>query len=363
VADVAEPIEAFTDEFATDTWHHILINFDGEVGTVFVNGVLENEIDLGVDLGPSGTGMHIGTTQDSTNPFIGLLDEVAIWDRSLSFEVDGSDQVTGGEVATILNSGIHSLGNVDAIGYWPFDDQSDPMVVVDESGNDNTGLLPDVTLGGEIAISAVEPGGELSDGTEAAGRRVMFPIVDTGFDSLTDDGLALFDAAIAWLVGEASGVPGDYNDDGVLDALDIDLQAVEMKKDPADQDLAKFDHNGDGVVDLGIAGPNESNWGDRLIWIRNLRGTSVGDVNFDNVFDSGDLVLALTGAKYGSGEMATWEQGDWNGDMVFDSGDLVLAFQDGQYVAAAVPAAVPEPSSIVLVMLGVTLVLLRRRSA
>ncbi len=31
---------------------------------------------------------------------------------------------------------------------------------------------------------------------------------------------------------------GDYNGDGVLDAKDIDLQTAEMKKDPADQDLA-----------------------------------------------------------------------------------------------------------------------------
>jgi hypothetical protein len=158
-------------------------------------------------------------------------------------------------------------------------------------------------------------------------------------------------------------LPGDYDGSGTLDAADIDLQAEEMKKDPADQDLARFDHNGDGVINVGQAGPNESQWGDRLIWIRNLRGTSVGDVNFDNVFDSGDLVLALQGAKYGSGDMATWVEGDFNGDMVFDSGDLVLAFQDGGYVAAAESAvnSVPEPSSLVLLLGLVGLPLARRR--
>jgi hypothetical protein len=162
------------------------------------------------------------------------------------------------------------------------------------------------------------------------------------------------------------GIPGDYNGDGELNALDIDLQAVEMKKPAAEQDLAKFDHNNDGVVNVGVAGSNESNWGDRLIWIRNLRGTSVGDVNLDNVFDSGDLVLALQGSKYavdaGNAQMATWVEGDWNGDMVFDSGDLVFAFQDGQYVAASAPS-VPEPASILMLIAGWIGIAIRHRRA
>jgi hypothetical protein len=159
------------------------------------------------------------------------------------------------------------------------------------------------------------------------------------------------------------GLEGDYNDDGILDALDIDLQAAEMKKPVAEQDLAKFDHNGDGVVDLGAAGPDSSNWGDRLIWIRSLRQTSVGDANLDNVFDSGDLVGVFGESKYGTGEMATWAQGDWNGDMLFDSGDLVLAFQDGGYVTGAT-AAVPEPGSYLMLTIGlVGLAIYRRRFA
>jgi hypothetical protein len=140
---------------------------------------------------------------------------------------------------------------------------------------------------------------------------------------------------------------GDYDGNGVLDAADIDLQAVEMKKDPADQDLAKFDHNGDGVIDVGT--PDVP--GDRLIWIKDLRQTSVGDANLDGVFDSGDLVAVFGEGKYDTGEMATWEQGDWSGDMSFDSSDLVLAFQDGGYVAGGV-AAVPEPSGCLLTVLG-----------
>lgn len=167
---------------------------------------------------------------------------------------------------------------------------------------------------------------------------------------------ALTEAEIAEIIGGGGGLEGDYNGDGVLDGTDINLQAVEMKKDLADQDLAKFDHNDDGVIDVGTpAAP-----GDRLIWVKDLRMTSVGDSNFDDVFDSGDLVQVFGEGKYDTGEMATWEQGDWSGDMLFDSGDLVLAFQDGGYVTGAA-AAVPEPSSLVLAMLAISLMWVRWR--
>jgi hypothetical protein len=79
------------------------------------------------------------------------------------------------------------------------------------------------------------------------------------------------------------------------------------------------------------------------------------------MFDSGDLVLVFAGGKYETGEMAGWALGDWDGDMAFGSGDLVFAFSDGGYVAGASPAAVPEPSGIVLLLLGTLLMVKRRR--
>ena len=220
---------------------------------------------------------------------------------------------------------------------------------------DNTVSLSDSA---QIAISAVAEGGELQDGTLAPGPRVNFPIENNGFASLTDDGLTLFNAALEWLLSDPSNaIPGDYNRDGVVDAMDADRQAVEMKS--ATPDLATFDENGDGEV-------NEA---DRLIWVKTHtlegNGTYVGDANLDGEFNSGDLVEVFSAGKYEQGVMAGWAEGDWDGDMVFDSGDLVAAFSDGGYEQGpfmpAAPAAVPEPSSIVLLLLGATLMVLRRR--
>ncbi len=84
-----------------------------------------------------------------------------------------------------------------------------------------------------------------------------------------------------WL---GAGTPGDYNDDGVLDAKDIDLQAVEMKLPQEEQNTDLFDHNDDNRVKQA----------DRSIWVKQLRKTWVGDANLDNEFNSGDLVAVFS---------------------------------------------------------------------
>lgn len=50
----------------------------------------------------------------------------------------------------------------------------------------------------EWSIYAYERGARLADGSGSAGRRVYFGLYDDTFRLLTDDGLALFDAALEW---------------------------------------------------------------------------------------------------------------------------------------------------------------------
>ena len=123
-------------------------------------------------------------------------------------------------------------------------------------------------------------------------------------------------------------------------------------KDP-NPDLATFDENGDQVVDSA----------DRLIWVKDHANSWLGDSNLDQEFNSGDLVAVFTAGKYELDEMAGWAEGDWDGDMRFGSGDLVAAFTDGGYELGPPAAAVPEPSAVVLGLLGLLSVMgIRRRS-
>ena len=145
------------------------------------------------------------------------------------------------------------------------------------------------------------------------------------------------------LTSKSVGILGDFNKNGTLDAADLDLHAIAMVsgQNPADYDL-----NDDSLV----------NFSDRLVWLHDLKKTWVGDSDLNGLFNSADFVVAFQAGKYEvPGANATWVQGDWNGDLTFTSADFVAAFADGGYEAGPRPAAVsavPEPSSVALVLIG-----------
>ena len=145
--------------------------------------------------------------------------------------------------------------------------------------------------------------------------------------------------------------PCDFDGDGSLGLGDLDMLSAASASGANE---AKFDLNDDGSVNAAdikafVTGS------DKL-------GTWIGDANLDGEFGSGDLVTVFGEGKFETGQAATWGQGDWNGDGVFGSGDLVAAFQDGGFEKGQrVAAAVPEPSSLVLLLLGAFAIVSRRR--
>ncbi len=150
----------------------------------------------------------------------------------------------------------------------------------------------------------------------------------------------------------APRTPGDYNGDNVVDATDVDLQAAAMQV--PNPDLSIFDEDGDGAV----------NNKDRSIWVHDHVGTWFGDADLNREFNSGDLVSVFTTGKYESGERAGWSEGDWNGDLLFDSTDFVAAFTDGGYEQGPPrdnANVVPEPASLMPLMVGLTAIASRRR--
>lgn len=145
------------------------------------------------------------------------------------------------------------------------------------------------------------------------------------------------------IFGGPSGPLGDFNMSGDLDAGDIDELSRAVREMSVDM---KYDLTGDAKVDDA----------DREFWITDssVAHTWVGDANLDGAFSSQDFVVVFLEGKYETNETAGWGQGDWNGDGVFSSQDFVASFLDGGYEAGPRPAvaAVPEPSSMVLLLLG-----------
>jgi hypothetical protein len=132
-------------------------------------------------------------------------------------------------------------------------------------------------------------------------------------------------------------MPGDFDDDFVLTATDIDRLAGELRSGGAD---LRFDSNYDGAVDSL----------DLTAWVEHLAHTWYGDANLDGEFNSTDLVAVLAAGQYEDGLAGNsgWATGDFDGDGDFTSSDLVTALADGGYEQGprAARAAVPEPSSV-----------------
>ena len=130
-----------------------------------------------------------------------------------------------------------------------------------------------------------------------------------------------------------TATPGDFDDNEVLDAADINALTNAVRNASED---SRFDLDGNGVVEFA----------DRKIWVETHARTYFGDSNLDGEFSSTDFVLVFQANEYEDAIVgnSTWETGDWNGDGEFSSGDFVEAFQSGGFEQGPRPAAVPEPS-------------------
>jgi hypothetical protein len=98
-----------------------------------------------------------------------------------------------------------------------------------------------------------------------------------------------------------------------------------------------------------------------VYWVHDLADTYFGDADLNAEFNSSDMVQVFAGGKYETGEDAGWAQGDWDGNGLFDSSDMVTAFVDGGYEKGprANAAVVPEPTSVLLLVMGLIAVATR----
>ena len=155
-------------------------------------------------------------------------------------------------------------------------------------------------------------------------------------------------AAVRYFKVSEPGLRGDFNDNGQLDADDMDLLSKQVRSLEGD---LEFDLNDDGQIDQL----------DRSQWINVIANSFVGDSNLDGTFDVNDLVTVFIWGKYMTSGEAGWGEGDWNGDGHFDEQDFIAAYIVGGYLQPARLAisSVPEPSSLTLLVLGL-LALTRR---
>jgi uncharacterized delta-60 repeat protein len=133
--------------------------------------------------------------------------------------------------------------------------------------------------------------------------------------------------------GSLDFAAGDFDNNGRIDAADIDLLSVAIRTLLTGE---QFDLNGDRKISQE----------DRLFLIHSILNISIGDANLDGAFTSKDLVQLFVAAQYEDDLVANsgWATGDFNGDSEFTSADLVFALQDGSYEQPAAIAGDLEVS-------------------
>ncbi len=163
-------------------------------------------------------------------------------------------------------------------------------------------------------------------------------------DNVTSVDVSFFDVEYRTVDG---WMTGDYSINQTLDVADIDALASAIR---SGLDDPYFDLNGDGAVDKD----------DHTVWVKELKGTWLGDANLDGEFNSGDLVAVFTAGEY-EDDIALnsgWAEGDWDADGDFTSSDLVAAFTVDGYEQGPLVAviAVPEPSGVGMASIAILLV-------
>ena len=131
---------------------------------------------------------------------------------------------------------------------------------------------------------------------------------------------------------ESATLLGDFDEDGALDADDIDALTASVHSGSDDR---SFDLNNSAKVDFA----------DRDIWIEQLATTRPGDADLDGEVDFPDF-LALSA---GFGASGGWAEGDFDGNGQIDFADF-LTLSNNFGPSGAPSAPVPEPSSLVLLL-------------
>ena len=287
----------------------------------------------------------------ATNPQVGCSSEFECGHRVLSMPQEG---------VRFSNRGAdHGLLSADN-GWWHIVVATEGVTPLERTQNirlwlngvnRSKDMLPGQNYGYGVNTTLAKIGGRWHDNTHPTTHSGAQDEVSIWLDRVltNEEALSLYEAAIS--SGGTIEVPGDFDGDGQLTALDIDLLSDAVL---AGDNPSQFDLNDDSVV----------NQSDRDVWVNDLKFTYYGDADFDGEFNTTDFVAAFVGGKYEDGIAANagWASGDWNGDKEFDTTDFITAFVDGGYeIGPRQVAVVPEPSSLLLFAIGLWVCLPRRR--
>jgi hypothetical protein len=246
--------------------------------------------------------------------FLGAIDDEGVWSGSILFPQLEDSWASWYRQQSQSNVPPTATGESYVVSPDAYLEVSLPRGVLandlDSDGDTMTAVLVRQPSHGQIVLDA--------DGGFLYEPNLGFVGRDSFAYRATDD-LSVSDIVVVTLqVGQADPVRGDFDGDGLVTVADLDrLQTALQIGDNA------YDLDGNGRLDRA----------DLQFMVVDLMAGVMGDVNWDGVFDSRDLVLVFQAGHYDDGvpKNSNWSRGDWNGDGDFTSADLVFAFQTSIY--------------------------------
>ncbi|MCA9200754.1 MAG: hypothetical protein KDA87_24615, partial [Planctomycetales bacterium] len=207
-------------------------------------------------------------------------------------------------------AGVVIYSDLNFNGQW---DRTEPYTITAE---DNPDTLPDET--GRYRLTGLTPGEHLIREILPDGYIQTFPLPPdlTSTDPTNYPYYFQLEANDVKTNVDFGNRPkqmtGDFDEDGDIDATDIDILAAAIRDFDIDP---KFDLNLDDRLDLR----------DFVFMIKRVLLTDFGDANLDGRFDSKDLIAVFQAGEYEDGidGNSGWAEGDWSGDGDFDTQDLV----------------------------------------
>ena len=157
----------------------------------------------------------------------------------------------------------------------------------------------------------------------------------------------------SWVAADATpgevdfsgNVSGDYNNDGLVDAADIDILVTAARMPAA-------------AVYMDLDGSFSVTQGDVTALLQTIVGARYGDANLDGVVDGSDFNI-WNDNKFQSCNKS-WAQGDWNGDGAVDGSDLniwnINKFKSADPIPGALPMGAGLPRAAAAARAGTDLI-------
>ncbi len=118
-----------------NTWYHVAGTYDGDSVKVFINGIQQGSLYMPTGMVPGTAypwrfGRLSDPSQAQTRYWSGQIDEVRIWNRSL----------TASEILARYDHHLDPAQETGLVGYWRFND-GNGTTVTDQTSNGNNGTL------------------------------------------------------------------------------------------------------------------------------------------------------------------------------------------------------------------------------